>query len=148
MSCGSSSRSHGLLCSVRLWYFPIILTYLFGKKCRSTISVNMFANCKIFSFTNNVVHDHICFHSLKRFLFHYKRPFMGQRQPVQTQIRHRILRCLIRIVTFCLQKVLLNLKKNTKTKKHPTSFRIRNQLVLLIRVGKSIQPLIVQHGLL
>ena len=33
--------------------------------------------------------------------------FMGHRQTVQTQIRHRILRCLIRIFQVCLQNVLL-----------------------------------------
>ena len=33
--------------------------------------------------------------------------FMGHRHTVQTQIRHRIMWCLIRIFTVCLQNVLL-----------------------------------------
>ena len=41
--------------------------------------------------------------------------FMGYRQAVQIQIRHRIMRCLIRKSTVCLQNFLLKFGK----KHHP-----------------------------
>ena len=40
MFCGSSSLCHGLVCSVWMWYFLIILTFFFCHKCNH--AVNMF----------------------------------------------------------------------------------------------------------
>ena len=46
---------------------------------------------------------------LKDLLYPYKPSvlFVGHGQTVQTQIRHRIMRCLIRVSTVCLQNVIL-----------------------------------------
>ena len=33
--CGSSSRCHGFVCGLWLWYFLIIITYFFGYNCQS-----------------------------------------------------------------------------------------------------------------
>ena len=69
---------------------------------------------------------------------------MGHRQSVQTQIRHRIMRCLIRIFTACLQNVYLNFEINgEKTKQHPyiwkwahltdKGWQVRSALTLCLR---------------
>ena len=63
--------------------------------------------------------------------------FMGYRQIVQTQIRHRITRCLTRIFTTYLQYVLLKFKRKRKISSNIP--KIGNELVLLIMVGKSIR---------
>ena len=56
---------------------------------------------------------------------------------MQTQIRHCIMRCLIRIFTVCLHIVLLKFRKHEKY--YPTPPNTENGLVLLISIGKSIQ---------
>ena len=61
---------------------------------------------------------------------------MGHMQTVQTQIRHRMMRCLITIFTVCKQNVLLDFRK--KWEKPPDTSKIWNGLILLMRVGKSI----------
>ena len=62
--------------------------------------------------------------------------FVGHRQPVQTQIRRRRTRRLIRVSTVCLQNI--SLKENNE-KKLPDTPIIGNGLVQWIRVGKSIR---------
>ena len=62
---------------------------------------------------------------------------IGHMQTVQTQIRLRIMRCLIRIFTICLRNVLIKIWKKMKI---PPNFpKIGHELALLISVGKSIR---------
>ena len=63
--------------------------------------------------------------------------FMGHRQTVQNQIRHRIMQCLIRIFTVFLEYVLL--KSKNKWKNQPNTPTLGNGFVLLISVRKSIR---------
>ena len=63
---------------------------------------------------------------------------MGHRQTVQTQIRNRRLRRLIRVSTVYLQNVLSNLKKKNM-KIPPNNPENRNGRVQLIRLGNSIR---------
>ena len=63
--------------------------------------------------------------------------FVGHRQTMQTQIRHRMMRCLIRIFTVCLQNNLSKFEKK-KRKIQPKVPKLVNGLVLLIRIAKSI----------
>ena len=83
----------------------------------------MFANCKIVSFTNSVVYDHIHFHRLKRFLFRYKRPFYGTKansaDPDQTPHDAVSDQDLHYLLTECSIKFF---ETNTKTKKTPNTF--------------------------
>ena len=60
--------------------------------------------------------------------------FVGHRQTVQTQIRCRTMRCLIRVSTVCLQNVLL--KFDQKQKIQPNTPKIGNGFLLLIRVDR------------
>ena len=62
--------------------------------------------------------------------------FYGYIQTLQILIRHRILRCLIRIFVVCLQNVLLEFGKVLK--KPPNIDKIINGLVLLTMVSKLI----------
>ena len=62
---------------------------------------------------------------------------MGHGQTVQIQISHRIMRCLIRIFTVCLQDVLLKFEE--KKLKNTNTPKIGNGQVLQIMVGKSIR---------
>ena len=66
--------------------------------------------------------------------------FVGHRKTVQTQIRHRIMRCLIRIGTACLHNLQLKFgKKMKKYHLHCNIPKIGNELVQLIGVGNSIR---------
>ena len=61
--------------------------------------------------------------------------FMGHRQTVHEQIRHRIMRCLVWIFTVCLQDVLL--KIGQKWRIPPITHKVGNGHIILIRVAKS-----------
>ena len=50
--------------------------------------------------------------------------FMGHRQTVQIQIRHRMMLCLIRNFTVCLQNLLLKFWKKKNTKYNPTPLKL------------------------
>ena len=45
--------------------------------------------------------------------------FMGHGQTVQIQIRHRMMRCLIRIFTVCLQNVIVKFEEKNNTTNNP-----------------------------
>ena len=62
--------------------------------------------------------------------------FMGHTQTVQSQNRHCVMRCLIRIFTVLLTECSIRIWK--KWKIPPNTSKIGNGLILLIRVGKSI----------
>ena len=73
--------------------------------------------------------------------------FVGHRPTMQTQIRIRWIRCLIGVFTDCLLNVLLKFAhKNWKIPLNTPT--VGNKLVLLIRVGKSIQLKWVKHWLI
>ena len=70
------------------------------------------------------------------YLYKHSVHFVGYRQTVQTQVRRRRMRCLIRVSTVWLQNALLDLNINEKFRS--TNLSNNNVLVKLILVVKFI----------